>query len=124
MTHATAHDSEHDRTHKGHWKPGKSANPGGVSRAERRYTAFLEQFREVHGRAPTATETTSLRNAAALASRIEGNRIPIEEQVRAGNLLARLVEKLGLDRKPEPAPKSGLEALHEALERKSNGGGT
>jgi hypothetical protein len=98
------------------FKPGRSGNPGGVSRAERRYRAFLDVFIEVHGRRPNPIESASLRNAAALASRIEGNRIPIEEQVRAGNLLARLVEKLGLDRTPKPeAPKTPLQSLDEHL---------
>jgi len=85
------------------FKPGRSGNRSGKTRTERRYQAFLEVFQDVHGRKPNPIENASLRNAAALASRIEGNRIPIEEQVRAGNLLARLVEKLGLDRTPAPA---------------------
>jgi len=105
------------------FKPGKSGNPGGVSRAERRYQAFLEVFHGVHGRKPNAVENTSLRNAAALAARIEGNRIPIEEQVRAGNLLARLVEKLGLDRTPAPAEsKTPKQELEEYLAATHGGG--
>jgi hypothetical protein len=99
------------------FQPGKSGNPGGVSRAERRYQAFLDVFQGVHGRKPNPIENTQLRNAAAVASRIEGNRIPIEEQVRAGNLLARLVEKLGLDRKPEPPAKSPQQLLQEHIDR-------
>jgi hypothetical protein len=97
------------------FKPGVSGNPGGVSRAERRYKAFLAQFREAHGRAPRATEITSLHNAAVLASRIEGNRIPITEQVRAGNLLTRLLDRLGLSGAPAPAaPKTPVQSLEEA----------
>ncbi len=95
--------------------PGTSGNPRGVSRAELRFREFVGEFERIHSREPNKIEIVSLRNAAALASRIIGNKIPIEEQVRAGNLLARLIEKLGLDRTPAPAaPKTPNQTLEEA----------
>jgi hypothetical protein len=110
-------------THSGLWKPGRSPNPGGISRAQRRYEAYLPVFVEVWGRQPNPIEVSQLRNAAALGARIEGNKLGVEDQVRAGNLLSRLVEKLGLDRRPAPeAPKTPLQNLNEALEAKHGGG--
>jgi len=84
-----------------------------MSRTERVYREMAALFESIHARKPNRVEIASLRNAAALSARIEGNRIPIEEIVRAGNLLSRLVEKLGLDRTPAPAesrtPRQRLE---------------
>jgi hypothetical protein len=113
--HTTVQQEAQRKPREYNFKPGVSGNPGGVSRAERRYKAFLEQFHGVHNRKPNATETTTLHNAAALASRIEGNRIPITEQVRAGNLLTRLLDRLGLSGTPAPAePKTPVQNLEEA----------
>ena len=68
---------------------------------------LLAEFTRVRGRPPTPVEIISIKNAGALAARIAANKIPATEQVRAGNLLSRLLAKLKLDREVKPDnPKS------------------
>jgi hypothetical protein len=93
------------------YRKGRSGNPSGVSRTQRIYVEMAALYVTIHSRQPNRVEVVSLRNAAALSARIEGNRIPVEEIVRAGNLLARLTEKLGLDRRPEPPAGFNLPPL-------------
>src|SRR5262249_35023107 len=73
------------------YRKGRSGNPSGVSRTERIFREMAPLFETIHGRKPNRVEVASMRNAAALSARIEGNRIPVAEQVRCGRLLARLV---------------------------------
>src|SRR5215831_3213426 len=99
------------------FKPGRSGNPSGLTKTRLRTAEFMGLFREVHGREPSVVEATTLRNAGALASKIENSKTSAEHVVRCGRLLAQLLNTLGLDRKPEPAaPKSAVQTLDEAIE--------
>jgi hypothetical protein len=80
-----------------HWfKLGRSGNPGGKSRAQLRYEAFLELFEATHHRKPNAVETALLKNAGACAARAEGRKVTAEHVVRTGRLLQSLLVTLGL----------------------------
>jgi hypothetical protein len=107
--------SPHRRPGNPNWKPGVSANPSGKTRAMIRTAEFMELFRRVHGRDSNVVEATQVKNAGALAARVEANRTKVEDQVRCGNLLVRLLASLKLDRTPAPqAPKTPVQNLEEA----------
>jgi hypothetical protein len=101
------------------WRKGQSGNRDGLSRTERRYREFLALYIETHHRKPNAVENAMLRNAGECAARAEDKRrAKVEHIVRCGRLLQQLLDKLGLASTPAPgAPKTGLEKLHEALDR-------
>jgi hypothetical protein len=107
-----------------HFKPGRSGNPSGKTRTQLRTAEFMDLFREVRGRAPNVVEATTIRNAGALAAKVEQAKTSAEDVVRCGRLLAQLLAQLGLDAKPSPpAPKSPLETLREHLDH-THGGAT
>jgi hypothetical protein len=73
---------------------------------------FTEEFRSRHGREPSAVERVNLRNAGAMAARIEWTRTTVEDQVRCSNALRRLLLQLGLGQ--APASKPAVEASAHA----------
>jgi hypothetical protein len=106
------------------FRRGRSGNPSGQTRTRRRSAEFAGEFRRVHGREPTLIESVTVRNAAALAARLEGNRIPVEDIVRCCNALTRLLAKLKLDREVKPDnPQSArsVPSLGEIRARRAKG---
>jgi hypothetical protein len=79
-----------------HWSRGRSANPGGKTRAQLRYLDFHALFVETHARRPNPVEDALLRNAGACAARGEGRKVTAEHVVRTGRLLQSLLVTLGL----------------------------
>jgi hypothetical protein len=108
------------------WKPGKSGNPSGKTRAMRYLESFAAEFEARHGRKPNTIERVTLSNAAALAVKADGRgsrRVGVEHIVRCGRLLQSLLDGLGLaPAKPAPpAPKTPRQVLEEECAR-INGG--
>ena len=101
-------DAKEPRPYRGYgFRKGVSGNRTGVTLTMRWSADLLAEFTRVRGRPPTPVEIISIKNAGALAARIAANKIPATEQVRAGNLLSRLLAKLKLDREVKPDnPKS------------------
>jgi hypothetical protein len=82
------------------FQPGIATNPTGMTRTRQRAAEYLELFRNTHKRAPNAVEATQIKAAGAMAARLESNRTLVDDQVRAGNLLQRILERLKLDGAP------------------------
>jgi hypothetical protein len=106
-------DAPEPRPYRGYgFRKGVSGNRSGVTLTMRWSADLVAEFKRVRGRSPTPVEIISIKNAGALAARIAANKIPATEQVRAGNLLSRLLAKLGLDAKPDN-PKPRVPSLAE-----------
>jgi hypothetical protein len=99
------------------WVRGVSQNPTGWTRTKQRTAEIEAEFRRIHGRAPTVIEMIAVRNAGALAARVEGNtRISADDAVRLTNTIGRVLARLGLN-KPEKRRPAKAPSLSDMLSR-------
>jgi hypothetical protein len=110
------------------FKPGRSANPHGRGApsvaAREEATRLTAQFLEVHGRAPSPSERTKIRNAAEF--RVDAGRRALspKDRVKCNNCAARLERSLGIDRipratRPPPQPEPPKEEPPAAPRRRT-----
>jgi len=100
------------------FKPGKSGNPSGRTNMLERTRELCAIFEATHGRPPSPLDMISIRTAARLAAACQSPNTNAEQSVRASNALHKTLKRLGLASPPaKREPKSGLEKLHEALDR-------
>jgi hypothetical protein len=96
------------------FRAGKSGNPSGVTVTMRRTAELRAMFVEMRGREPNAIEAITLREAGALAARIERKTSTNDEIAKLGNVLRRTLRRVGLDT-PAPSPRPTRPSAFELL---------
>jgi hypothetical protein len=103
------------------WPKGLSQNPSGKTNTQILVEDYTAEFVEMHGRQPRPSEKLDIRALAKVAARRATSRGLNDVAMSAlGCEVSRTRERLGLDRKQEPAPSTPRVDLEAYLSR--NGG--
>jgi hypothetical protein len=103
------------------FRPGISGNPSGRTKTQLRTEQFVAEFRDRHGREPTASEMAHIRGAGRLAAKIEANNTAVEHVVPLSNALWRTLRRLNLGEVRNPPPASFKTGAQLVAEMKRDG---